>query len=316
MIINHNINAMIACNYMTKNMNMLCKAMQRISSGLRINSAADDPAGLAISERMKGQIRGLEQASRNVQDVISVIQVADGALNESNSILQRMKVLATQAANGTLSDGDRRNIQQEINQLTSEINDIGNNTELNTIKLLNGNDKNINELSMQIGANSGQMMGIQLEDMRARALGISGDCGQSVVSKDGSVTAKFTEADSNKPDDGVTNGSGKEVVEYALDVTDPKNASNAIKIYNDAIEKVSSFRGKLGAAQNALEYRADYLNNTAENLTAAESRISDADIAKEMMEYARYNILFQVSQALFSQANQQAKGIIELLKSL
>lgn len=310
MIITHNINAMTVCRYMTQNMNMLSKAMQRISSGLRINSAADDPAGLGISQGMKAQIRGLEQASRNVQDAISLIQVADGALNESTSILQRMKVLATEAANGTLTYVDRNNIQQEINQLTSAINDMGNNTEFNTIKLLNGNDKNINELNIQIGANNRQMMGIQFEDMRAKALGISGDYGESAISKDHSVEAKFTQ------NSGVTNGSGNKLIEYALDVTDPKNASNAIKIYSDAIEKVSSFRGRLGAVQNALEYRVDYLNNTAENLTAAESRISDADMAKEMMEYAKYNILFQVSQALFSQANQQAKGIIELLKSL
>lgn len=231
MIITHNINAMTVCRYMTQNMNMLSKAMQRISSGLRINSAADDPAGLGISQGMKAQIRGLEQASRNVQDAISLIQVADGALNESTSILQRMKVLATEAANGTLTYVNRNNIQQEINQLTSAINDMGNNTEFNTIKLLNGNDKNINELNIQIGANSRQMMGIQFEDMRAKALGISGDYGESAISKDHSVEAKFTQ------NSGVTNGSGNKLIEYALDVTDPKNASNAIKIYSDAIEK-------------------------------------------------------------------------------
>lgn len=310
MIINHNINVMTACRYMTQNMNMLGKAIQRISSGLRINSAADDPAGLGISEGMKGQIRGLEQASRNVQDAISVIQVADGALNESDSILQRMKVLATQAANGTLSYVDRKSIQLEINQLTSEINNIANNTEFNTIKLLNGNDKSINELNIQIGANSCQMMGIQFEDMRANALGISGDYGESAISKDASVIAKFTQ------NGGVTNGSGNKLVEYALDVTAPKNASNSIKIYSDAIEKISSFRGRLGAAQNVLDYRVNYLNNTAENLMAAESRISDANIAEEIMEYSKYNILFQASQSLFSQANQQAKVIIELLRLL
>lgn len=134
--------------------------------------------------------------------------------------------------------------------------------------------------------------------MRARTLGISGDSGESVASKDGSVTAKFAKVDSKEPGNGVTNGSGDKIIEYALDVTDPKNASNAIKIYGDAIEKVSSVRGRLGAEQNALEYRSNYLNDAAENLTAAESRIVDADMAKEMMEYARYNILFQVSQAL------------------
>lgn len=301
MIIGHNINAMIAYRHMSQNLNMVGRAMERLSSGLRINRAADDPAGLAISEKMRAQIRGLEQASRNAQDGISVIQVADGALNETHSILQRMRELATQAANGTLSDSDRKNIQKEINQLTSEISSIGNNTEFNTMKFLNGSvnkyDGVNSVIRLQIGANSGQYLDIQLEDMRAEALNISGEAGKSVTSMDGKVTAKY----------------GKD---GALDVSSPENASAAIKIYDDAIQKVSSFRGSLGATQNVLEHRINYLNNTAENLTAAESRIRDADMAKEMMNYAKYNILLQVSQAILAQANHQAEGVIQLLKSL
>lgn len=301
MIIGHNMNAMIAYRHMSYNLNMLGRAMERLSSGLRINRAADDPAGLAISERMRGQIRGLEQAARNAQDGISVVQVADGALNETHSILQRMRELAVQAANGTLNDKDRKCIQEEINQLTAGINDIGNNTEFNTMKLLNNSickyDGANSEIKLQIGANSGQILGVKLEDMRAKALNISGQEGTSVTSKDGKVTAKY----------------GKDC---ALDVLTPENASAAIQIYDDAIEKVSSSRGRLGATQSMLEHRISYLNNTAENLTAAESRIRDADIAKEMMNYAKYNILFQVSQALLAQANQQAEGVIQLLKSL
>lgn len=309
MIIGHNINAMIAYRHMSYNLNMVGKAMERLSSGLRINRAADDPAGLAISEIMRAQIRGLEQASRNAQDGISAIQVADGALNETHSILQRMRELATQAANGTLSDSDRKNIQEEINQLTSEINSIGNNTEFNTMKLLNDSaykyDGVNSELRLQIGPNTGQSLGIKLEDMRSKALNISGQAGTSVTSKDGKVTAKFSDVG--------LNGSNSEC---ALDVSSPENASAAIKIYDDAIQQVSSFRGRLGATQNALEHRINYLDNTAENLTAAESRIRDADIAKEMMNYAKYNILLQVSQAILAQANHQAEGVLQLLKSL
>lgn len=320
MIINHNMNAMIAYRYMSINMSMMTKAMERLSSGLAINRAADNSAGLAISERMKAQIRGLQQASRNAQDGISAIQVADGALNETTSMLQRMRELATQSANGTLNDQDRKNIQYEINQLTSEINNIGNNTEFNTIKLLNPSAQNYSgvssQLTIQVGANSGQIMEVPLEDMRAKALNISGESGATVTSEDGTVTAKLVKADLGDTDNGVTNGSDGKIVEYALDVSDPKNASAAIKIFDDAIQKVASFRGTLGAIQNTLEYRIDYLNNTADILTSAESRIVDADMAKEMLAYSKYSILFQVSQAMLAQANRQSEGIIQLLKSL
>lgn len=277
MIINHNINAMIAYRNMTTNTFMMGRAMERLSSGLRINRAGDDPAGLAISEKMRAQIRGLEMASRNAQDGISAIQVAEGALNETHSILQRMRELSVQAANGTYSEEDRKHIQNEINQLTSAINDIGENTEFNTIKLLKDNW----DMKIQTGANTGQYSGISLKDMRANALGIIGD----------------DEA-------------------RGLDVSNQENASEAIKKYDDAIKKVSSFRGTLGATQNVLEHRINYLNNTAENLIAAESRIRDADMAKEMMNFTKYSILQQVAQAMFAQVSRQPERLIELLKSL
>lgn len=309
MMANYSLDAMFVSRYMSINMSMMEKSMRRLSSGLAINSAADNPAGLAISEKMKAQIRGLDQASRNAQDAISAIQVADGALNETTSMLQRMKELATEAANGTLNDQDRKNIQCEINQLTSAVNDIGDNTEFNTIKLLNASapkyDGVNSGLLIQVGANSGQVMGIKLEDMRSDQLNISGEAGKSVTSKDGITTAKFS-----------TEGMNGSNVECSLDVTDPKNASAAIKIYDDAIDKVSSFRGSLGATENVLGYRIDYLNNASDNLTAAESRITDADMAKEMMNYSKYSIFFQVSQALFAQIMHQSEGTIQLLKSL
>lgn len=310
MIINHNMNAMIAYRNMSQNTSIVGRAMERLSSGLRINRAADDPAGLAISEKMRAQIRGLEQASRNAQDGISAIQVAEGALNETHSILQRMKELATQAANGTLNDQDRKNIQDEIKQLTSEISRIGNDTEYNTIKLLDSSTKTpggVNSgMVLQIGANQGQTMVVQLQDMRSKSLNISGNAGGSVTSKDGTVTAKFVNA---APTDTSSGG-------HALDVSTPENASAAIKIYDDAINQVSSFRSSLGATQNVLEHRINYLNNTADILTEAESRIRDADMAKEMMTFTKHNILLQVSQAMLAQANHQSEGVLQLLKSL
>ncbi|WP_270474779.1 flagellin [Clostridium cochlearium] len=275
MIINHNINAMVAYRNMAWHNNMVGRAMERLSSGLRINRAADDAAGLAISEKMRAQIRGLQQASRNTQDGISLIQTAEGALNETHSILQRMRELAVQAANDTNAKDDRDALQQEFTELIKEINRIGNDTEFNTKKLLNGDSGNSSKVTLQIGANKGQNYLIDIKDMRAEALNI----------------------DEN------------------LDISNHENASSAIKILDGAINSVSSQRASLGASQNVLEHRINYLENTAENLIASESRIRDADMAKEMMNLARHSILQQVAQAMLIQANQQSKSIIELLRN-
>ncbi|MCG4580493.1 flagellin [Clostridium cochlearium] len=275
MIINHNINAMVAYRNMAWHNNMVGRAMERLSSGLRINRAADDAAGLAISEKMRAQIRGLQQASRNTQDGISLIQTAEGALNETHSILQRMRELAVQAANDTNAKEDRDALQQEFTELIKEINRIGNDTEFNTKKLLNGDSGNSSKVILQIGANKGQNYLIDIKDMRAEALNI----------------------DEN------------------LDISNHENASSAIKILDGAINSVSSQRASLGASQNVLEHRINYLENTAENLIASESRIRDADMAKEMMNLARHSILQQVAQAMLIQANQQSKSIIELLRN-
>ncbi|WP_035289882.1 flagellin [Clostridium sp. KNHs214] len=310
MIINHNINAMTAYRNIMLHSNMCSKAMMRLSSGLRINSAADDAAGLAISERMRGQIRGLEQAARNTQDGISLIQTAEGALNETHSILQRMRELAVQAANDTNSPEDRKALQEELNQLTSEINRIGNTTEFNTRKLLNGGEGDLSNIILQTGANKGQECSVGIKDMRAEALKISGDTADGIVtSKDGTVTAKYTKIKN------VTNDTSSNS-QYALDISSHENASSAIKILDDAINNVSSQRASLGASENMLEHRISYLENTSENLTAAESRIRDADMAKEIMNLSRHSILQQVAQAMLVQANQQPNYIIELLKSL
>ena len=391
MIINHNMNALNAHRNMNVNNTAAGKSMEKLSSGLRINRAGDDAAGLAISEKMRGQIRGLTQASRNSADGISMIQTAEGALNETTNILQRMRELAVQASNDTNTTSDREEIQKEINALTEEVDRIANNTEFNTQKLLNGNksgevgdiikeavaetkgefeidlggtdlqdndviiidgkkitiddagdqdkvqekiskalkekydvvfdntnnaqkitltqkvgadkeeikaslkgtdltvnstagvqerDAQISEgqVSVQVGANAEQSMSIEIGDMRAEALGI-------------------------------TNAKGK-----GLSVESAEDANKAITAFDAALNAVSSQRANLGAVQNRLEYTISNLDNTAENLTSAESTLRDVDMAKEMMEYSKNNILNQAAQAMISQANQQPQNVLQLLR--
>lgn len=563
MIINHNMNALNAHRNMGVNNTNAGKSMEKLSSGLRINRAGDDAAGLAISEKMRGQIRGLTQASRNASDGISLVQTAEGALNETTNILQRMREISVQSANSTNTETDRAALQEELNQLTTEINRIGNTTEFNTQKLLNGgagsssssnitdaasasvktgafaakdlsqknnmqasikvdgttfdistalkvdwtagkgiddvinslnevtaggkklsdvvdiskdgqnlvftakstgksssieistdtdeaaqlfgyadanelknkangegnnatvqkhglegvgdkltstttnvsvikgqefkvtvgsdsevsvkftkdktydiknsdanlaqaareelvkdinealqkaglsskvtaslsNDnqlqmisengkdisvkgmdsfgiadaskvKNVNqvvgagaqgagfEVNLQIGANSGQAMNLSIGDMRAAALGITGNTGQSGFSSTNNVS----------------NGTDTISTEASLDITNATNASKAITAIDSAMEKVSSERAKLGAVQNRLEYTISNLDNTAENLTSAESTLRDVDMAKEMMEYSKNNILSQAAQSMISQANQQPQNVLQLLR--
>ena len=392
MIINHNMNALNAHRNMGVNNTAAGKSMEKLSSGLRINRAGDDAAGLAISEKMRGQIRGLTQASRNSADGISMIQTAEGALNETTNILQRMRELAVQASNDTNTTSDREEIQKEINALTEEVDRIANNTEFNTQKLLNGSksgeagdlvreevtgvegeftitldaevgkddklvidgkvikfdqasvasqttvknkiekvlgekydidvdadkkvitltqkvgadkeeinvtlngtkagfttniqagvtqrDEELSEgkVSVQVGANSSQSMSIEIGDMRAQALKI-------------------------------TNAKGK-----GLSVKDAESANEAITAFDAALNAVSSQRANLGAVQNRLEYTISNLDNTAENLTSAESTLRDVDMAKEMMEYSKNNILNQAAQAMISQANQQPQNVLQLLR--
>ena len=389
MIINHNMNALNAHRNMGINNTAAGKSMEKLSSGLRINRAGDDAAGLAISEKMRGQIRGLEQSSRNAADGISMIQTAEGALNETTNILQRMRELAVQASNDTNTSSDREEIQKEINALTEEVDRIANNTEFNTQKLLNGNksgvggevvNKAVNAVAgqfevtidrdalsngdkltidgktvtlstaniqtdgalqtalttafddytvtfankkatftqknasdkekmnvtlnnsvakvnvvnagvgakaeevsegkahVQVGANAKQSMSIEIGDMRAKALDIKKDDGSS------------------------------------LSVASAEEANKAIEAFDKALNSVSSQRANLGAVQNRLEYTISNLNNTAENLTSAESTLRDVDMAKEMMEYSKNNILNQAAQAMISQANQQPQNVLQLLR--
>jgi len=271
MRINHNVAALNTYRQLTANLVNTSKSLEKLSSGLRINRAGDDAAGLAISEKMRGQIRGLEQASRNAQDGISLIQTAEGALNEVHAILNRMRELAVQSANDTMTADDRAEIQKEVTNLIEEINNIGATTQFNTQKLLDGTF--LNKI-IQIGANETEKLEISINDMQATALGV----------------------------DGVDLG------------TDSATSSAAITTIDAAIKSVSDERAQLGAWQNRLEHTINNLGTASENLTAAESRIRDVDMAKEMMEFAKNNILSQAAQAMLAQANQQPQAVLQLLR--
>jgi flagellin len=310
MIINHNLGASNAMRNMGVNSTNASKSMEKLSSGLRINKAGDDAAGLAISEKMRGQIRGLDQASSNAQDGISMIQTAEGALNETTSILQRMRELAVQGANDTNTTDDRTQIQKEMNQLTSEISRIGNHTEFNTQKLIDGTVATTG-LSFQIGANQGQQFTATISDMRSAALGIAGLAGATAAGVGATVTGASYVAGSSATDtlSDVTNSG-----EHALDISTAAKATAAIKVLDEATSSVSAERAKLGAYSNRLEHTIANLGTSSENLTSAESRIRDVDMAKEMSTFSKNNILSQAAQAMLAQANQQPQQVLQLLR--
>ncbi|MBU5226055.1 flagellin [Clostridium senegalense] len=451
MIINHNMNALNAHRSMVGNTGAAGKSMEKLSSGLRINRAGDDAAGLAISEKMRGQIRGLDQAQRNSQDGISLIQTAEGALNETHSILQRMRELAVQGGNDTNNTSDRGQIQKEIEQLTSEINRISNTTEFNTKKLLNGDTDVKAEISDSLkdaikvtGSSDKTKVGTELDITDVKTA--TGATATTAVATDGPTTADITikigdkeiklangtaaadivdkvneelkkagidavasskgnklvitsnEVGSNSKlkvqDDAAAPGTfvdattvngtnakitvgGKEIegkgntvtisgVDGAeglqievledkaaagkvnvtsvgmnlqiganegqnislsignmsaealgvsgLDLSDADKSDKAVTTIQSAIDKVSSERSKLGAVQNRLEHTINNLGTSSENLTAAESRIRDVDMAKEMMTFSKNNILQQAAQAMLAQANQQPQGVLQLLR--
>jgi len=323
MIINHNLGAMNANRNMNINSNSASKSMEKLSSGLRINKAGDDAAGLAISEKMRGQIRGLDQASANAQDGISMIGTAEGALNETTSILQRMRELAVQGANDTNTTDDRTQIQKEMNNLTAEVSRIGNHTEFNTQSLLDGKSGVVGTATLpsgatiassaftfQIGANQSQQFTANISDMRAVALGISG-ADAAVAVGVGAVAvsgAAFVTGGDDLSDFTVAG------TERALDLSTSTLASAAIKVLDAATASVSGERAKLGAYSNRLEHTIANLGTSSENLTSAESRIRDVDMAKEMSTFSKNNILAQAAQAMLAQANQQPQQVLQLLR--
>ncbi|KNZ70101.1 flagellin domain-containing protein [Thermincola ferriacetica] len=276
MRINNNIPALFAQNRLANTNNALAKSLEKLSSGLRINRAGDDAAGLAISEKMRGQVGGLNQAVRNAQDAISLIQTAEGALNETHSILQRMRELAVQAANDTNTTADRKKIKDELIQLKAEIDRIASQTEFNTKKLLNGTFTG----KFHIGANTGQNISLNITTQTANALGVSA----TRLSIDG----------------------GSKSQQQSI-------ANKLIGYVDTAISDVSDERSKLGAYQNRLEHTISNLQTSVENLQAAESRIRDVDMAAEMVKFTKNQILTQAGTAMLAQANMAPQGVLKLL---
>lgn len=277
MIVQHNMTALNANRQLNITNGSLAKKTEKLSSGYRVNRAADDAAGLSISEKMRAQIRGLDQASSNAQDGISLIQTAEGALNEIHSVLQRMRELTVQAANDTNVTADRRAIAKEIRALTSEIDRIATQTEFNTMKLLSGN---FSGKVLQVGANGSQTISLKISAMTAGKLGVSA----------GKIAAKISMADANG-----------------------KSITKLISVVNKAISKVSLQRSALGALQNRLEHTIANADNMAENLQSAESKIRDANMADEMVAYSSFSILQQAGQSMLAQANQSTQGVLSLL---
>ncbi|MGN0350663.1 MAG: flagellin [Roseburia sp.] len=270
MVVQHNLTAMNANRQLGITTSAQAKSSEKLSSGYRINRAGDDAAGLTISEKMRSQIRGLNKASSNAQDGVSLIQVAEGALNETHSILQRMNELATQAANDTNTTADRTAVQKEIDQLQSEITRISSTTQFNTMNLLDGDFTGKN---LQVGSLCGQTITISISAMDAQSLGVD-----------------------------------------SLKVSTFSDAGSAMCSIQAAISKVSAQRSSLGAIQNRLEHTIANLDNIAENTQSAESQLRDTDMAEEMVEYSKNNILAQAGQSMLAQANQSTQGVLSLLQ--
>ncbi|MCQ2910721.1 MAG: flagellin [Clostridia bacterium] len=406
MVIAHNISALNTYKSLGIAGNSADRSMEKLSSGYKINKAADDAAGLSISEKMRSQIRGLNQASTNAANGVSMIQTAEGALNEEHSILQRMRELAVQAATDTNAQEDREALQSEMAQLTSEINRIGATTEFNGMKILNGDKtkketadavteakstvtltlatgglKNAlakgdqfiidgqswkvvaedgfakaaitvtlqqvvagdvaanavgltiseiggakinsiantagaaakaavtgidNSVYFHVGANSNQVINTEFNDMRALRLGIVSEAtdASSVAANNGVWAAEAN----------VNNGTNSDNVQFSLNISTREGANNAIDVIDKAIKLVSDERSKYGAIQNRLEYTMNNLNTTAENMTSAESTVRDVDMAEEMMDYTKNNILQQAAQAMLVQANARPQQALQLLQ--
>jgi flagellin len=393
MRINHNIAALNTYRQLNSASTGQAKSMEKLSSGLRINRAGDDAAGLAISEKMRGQIRGLDQASRNSQDAISLIQTAEGALNETHDILQRMRELSVQSSNDTNTDDDRAELQKEVSQLQTEITRISDQTEFNTKTLMNGDlgttatgtlTNNTNAQSVKI-TDSGSLADgdtfdmTQTVDFAAESTGGAADGALQSVDFDidlgggNTGTVSFSKADldagtfskeveingtkltvqvKNGASLAGTTGNGAGTASTADTLTVDDNSLNfhigandgqsiklaigdmsatglgvdgvnistqaggdtAIETIDNAIKTVSQERSKLGAYQNRLEHTINNLSTSSENLTAAESRIRDIDMAKEMMNQTKNSILAQASQAMLAQANQAPQGVLQLLR--
>ena len=275
MVVQHNLTAANTNRQLGITTNGLQKSTEKLSSGYKINRAADDAAGLSISEKMRNQIRGLNKASDNAQDGISLVQTAEGALNEVHSMLQRMSELAVQASNGTNASQDRTALDNEVQQLKTEIERVGTTTQFNKMDILTGEFSSNNEKTLQVGANQDQVITIAISALTS------------------------------------TVGSA---LDAKVKVGTASAAQSSITIIQNSITNLSALRSKLGALQNRLEHTVANLDNISENTQSAESRIRDTDMAEEMVQYSKNNILQHAGQSMLAQANQANQGVLSLLQ--
>ena len=293
MVIQHNIAANNAYRNLSSNATNSQKNLEKLSSGYRINRSADDAAGLAISEQMRSKINGLDQATSNANDAIGLIQTAEGALTETHSMLQRMVTLATQSANGTYNSTARTAIGEEVTALKAELNRIASTTDYNGVKPLN----------------TGNAPGAA-----AAATGTPGPGGAAAAPAAGGIVVQIGPTAGETLTIATAKMGSTALGVNAVDVSTVSKANSAITTINKAINSVSTHRAKLGASQNRLEHTINNLKTTNENMTAAESRIRDTDMAKEMAAFTKNNILNQAAQSMLSQANQQPQGVLSLLR--
>jgi flagellin len=281
MIINHNVSAMFANRTLGIQNSAVGNNVEKLSSGLRINKAADDASGLAVSEKLRSQIRGLNQAERNIQSGVSFIQATEAYLQETQDILHRLRELSVQAANGIYSDEDRMQIQVEVSQLIDEVNRIASHAQFNGMNMLTGRFSQGGESTMQfqIGANMDQNERVYIGTMTAESLGLQGTQG--------------------------TTG--------AISISTPEQANLTVGVLDSALRVVSKQRADLGAYQNRFEMASVGIATAAENLQAAESRVRDVDMASEMVEYVKNQILVQSGTAMLAQANSQPQSVLQLL---
>lgn len=282
MVISHNMVSLFASRQEGLNTQALQTSMEKLSSGEKINRAGQDASGLAVSEKMRSQIRGLNQASRNVGDAVSFIQTSEGYLAETTDVLQRIRELAVQASNGVYSDQDRMQIQVEVSQLVAEIDRIASSAQFNGMNILTGRFAKESDsiMQFQIGANQDQSIRAYIGTMTATALGLKGQQGDE---------------------------------SQMVSISSPDEANITLAAVDEALRNVNKQRADLGAYQNRMEMAQKGINVAAENTQAAESRIRDADMAKEMVDYTKNSILVQASVAMMSQANSQSQNVLSLL---
>lgn len=382
MIINHNISAINSQRHFDANVRNSNDSIERLSSGLRVNTGRDDAAGLAVSEKMRAQVKGLSQASRNIQDAISLVQTSEGYLNSSNDVLQRMRELTVQAANGTYTSSDRAQINVEVDQLTRELNRIHEDAKFNTTRLLDGfslgrnsfgeagevqdgdyagtiatarnvNFNNVddtgisqsgrNGLVIQSGANTDERMFVELDAFNTHALGLTDTPDRTyesialehdrVVSNNNLAWRELSFNDevpqnldqTSYLESGITPPVANVSVDFLipqqneqgvgnrLDITTPESATETITVLDVALNKVNKQRADLGAFQNRLEMAQRGVDMSTENLQAAESRIRDADMAKEFVELTKSQILSQTSASMTAQANNQSQMVLRIV---